>query len=154
MSSTSGSQRGCPTAKHPRSDRPYDQLTYQPQRQLLDYLRDNGFRTFIVSGGGADFTRFEIRNGTAVLVKTMDYVFVDDKAGKPSGIHDRQSAPEPWVLVHHTDAEREDASNANPPASGKLVTALQEARPRAWTVVDQGGRGMPCGASGANKRKT
>ena len=82
------------TAKHPRFDRPYDQLTYQPQRELLDYLRDNGFRTCIVSGGGADFmrvwsdrvygippeqvvgstgtTRFEMRNGTPVLVKTMD----------------------------------------------------------------------------------
>ena len=45
------------TAKHPRFDRPYDQLTYQPQQELLDYLRDNGFRTYIVSGGGADFMR-------------------------------------------------------------------------------------------------
>ena len=82
------------TAKHPRFDRPDDQLTYQPQQELLDYLRDNGFRTYIVSGGGADFmrvwsdrvygippeqvvgstgtTRFEMRNGTPVLVKTMD----------------------------------------------------------------------------------
>ena len=45
------------TAKHPRFDRPYDQLTYEPQQQLLNYLRDNGFRTYIVSGGGADFMR-------------------------------------------------------------------------------------------------
>ena len=45
------------TARHPRFDRPYDQLTYQPQQELLDYLRDNGFRTYIVSGGGADFMR-------------------------------------------------------------------------------------------------
>jgi phosphoglycolate phosphatase-like HAD superfamily hydrolase len=171
------------TAKHPRFDRPYDQLTYQPQQQLLDYLRDNGFRTYIVSGGGADFmrvwsdrvygippeqvvgstgtTRFEMRNGTPVLVKTMDYVFVDDEAGKPSGIHefvarrpilavgnsDGDQAmlehttidnphPSLGVLIHHTDAEREYAYDANPPASGKLVTGLQEAGPRAWTVVD------------------
>jgi phosphoglycolate phosphatase-like HAD superfamily hydrolase len=171
------------TAKHPRFDRPYDQLTYQPQQELLDYLRDNGFRTYIVSGGGADFmrvwsdrvygippeqvvgstgtTRFEMRNGTPVLVKTMDYVFVDDKAGKPSGIHEfiarrpilavgnsdgdqamleyttiDNPRPSLGVLVHHTDAEREYAYDANPPASGKLVTALQEAGPRAWTVVD------------------
>ncbi|MGV0740754.1 HAD family hydrolase [Mycolicibacterium sp. XJ870] len=171
------------SAKHPRFNRPYDQLTYEPQQQLLDYLRDNGFRTFIVSGGGADFmrtfservygippeqvvgstgtTRFEMRDGSPVLVKTLDYVFVDDKAGKPSGIHefigrrpilavgnsDGDQAmleyttidnPQPslGVLVHHTDAEREYAYDTNPPATGKLVTALQEAGPAGWTVVD------------------
>ena len=45
------------TAKHPKFDRPYDQLTYQPMQEVLRYLRANGFRTFIVSGGGADFMR-------------------------------------------------------------------------------------------------
>ena len=40
------------------------------------------------------------------------------------------------MLIHHTDAEREYAYDANPPASGKLVTALQEAGTRGWTVVD------------------
>jgi phosphoserine phosphatase len=170
-------------ARHPRFDRPYDQLTYEPQLQLLNYLRDNGFRTYIVSGGGADFmrtfsqrvygippeqvvgstgtTRFEMRDGKPVLVKTMDYVFVDDKEGKPSGIHEfigrrpilavgnsdgdqamlqyttiDNPRPSLGVLIHHTDAEREYAYDANPPASGKLVTALQEAGPAGWTVVD------------------
>ncbi|MBU9762898.1 haloacid dehalogenase-like hydrolase [Mycobacterium sp. TNTM28] len=170
-------------ARHPRFDRPYDQLTYAPQQQLLSYLRDNGFRTYIVSGGGADFmrvfsqrvygippeqvvgstgtTRYELRDGKPVLVKTLDYVFVDDKAGKPSGIHEfigrrpilavgnsdgdqamleyttiDNPLPSLGVLVHHTDAEREYAYDADPPASGKLVTALQEAGPRGWTVVD------------------
>ncbi|WP_102145285.1 HAD family hydrolase [Mycobacterium hubeiense] len=171
------------TARHPRFDRPYDQLTYQPQQQLLQYLRDNGFRTYIVSGGGADFMRvfsqrvygippeqvvgstatvkFEMRDGQPVLVKTADYVFVDDKAGKPAGIHqfigrrpilavgnsDGDQAmleyttignprPNLGVLVHHTDAEREYAYDAHPPATGKLVTALQEAGPAGWVVVD------------------
>lgn len=171
------------TAKHPRFDRPYDQLTYEPQLQLLNYLRDNGFRTHIVSGGGADFmrvfaqrvygippgqvvgstgtTKYELRDGKPVLVKTLDYVFVDDKAGKPSGIHEfigrrpilavgnsdgdqamleytTMDNPRPslGVLIHHTDAEREYAYDANPPASGKLVTALQAAGPNGWTVVD------------------
>ncbi|QRY47875.1 haloacid dehalogenase-like hydrolase [Mycolicibacterium boenickei] len=171
------------TAKHPRFDRPYDQLTYEPQQQLLSYLRDNGFRTFIVSGGGADFmrvfsqrvygippeqvvgstgtTKYELRDGKPVLVKTMDYVFVDDKAGKPSAIHEfigrrpilavgnsdgdqamleyatiDNPRPSLGVLVHHTDAEREYAYDANPPSSGKLVTALQQAGPDSWTVVD------------------
>ena len=170
-------------ARHPRFDRPYDQLTYEPQQQLLNYLRDNGFRTFIVSGGGADFmrtfsqrvygippeqvvgstgtTKFEMRDGKPILVKTQDYVFVDDKEGKPSGIHEfigrrpilavgnsdgdqamlqyttiDNPLPSLGVLIHHTDAEREYAYDADPPASGRLVTALQEAGPAGWTVVD------------------
>src|SRR6185437_2402983 len=43
------------TARHPRFDRPYTDLAYQPMRELLDYLRANGFTTYIVSGGGAEF---------------------------------------------------------------------------------------------------
>lgn len=171
------------TARHPRFNRPYDQLTYEPQQQLLNYLRDNGFRTYIVSGGGADFmrvfaqrvygippgqvvgstgtTKYELRDGKPVLVKTLDYVFVDDKAGKPSGIHEfigrrpilavgnsdgdqamleytTMDNPRPslGVLIHHTDAEREYAYDSNPPSSGRLVTALQAAGPNGWTVVD------------------
>ena len=45
------------SAKHPKFDLPYDQLTYQPMQEVLGYLRANGFKTFIVSGGGADFMR-------------------------------------------------------------------------------------------------
>ena len=45
------------SAKHPRFGKPYDQLTYQPMQELLRYLRANGFKTYIVSGGGADFMR-------------------------------------------------------------------------------------------------
>lgn len=97
------------TAKHPRFEKSYDQLTYQPMQEVLVYLRANGFKTFIVSGGGADFmrvwservygippeqvvgsssrTRFELRDSGPVLVKTLEYLFVDDKEGKPIGIH-------------------------------------------------------------------
>lgn len=97
------------TAKHPRFDRPYDQLAYQPMVELLQYLRGNGFKTFIVSGGGADFVRifservygippeqivgsnartvYELRDNGPVLVKTLDHLFVDDGPGKPVGIH-------------------------------------------------------------------
>ena len=97
------------TAKHPRFHRPYDQLAYQPMLELLQYLRDNGFKTFIVSGGGADFMRvfservygippeqvvgsnartvYELRDDDPVLVKTLDHLFVDDGPGKPVGIH-------------------------------------------------------------------
>jgi phosphoserine phosphatase len=171
------------SARHPRFDRPYDQLAYQPQLQLLNYLRANGFSTFIVSGGGADFMRvfsqrvygiapdqvvgstgtvkYELQEGKPVLIKTADYVFVDDKAGKPAGIHqsigrrpilavgnsDGDQAmleyttidnphPSLGVLIHHTDADREYAYDAHPTSSGKLVAALQEASTAGWTVVN------------------
>jgi phosphoglycolate phosphatase-like HAD superfamily hydrolase len=171
------------TARHPRWNRPYDRLTYQPMQELLAYLRANDFKTFIVSGGGADFMRvwaervygippeqvvgstgrvkFELREGQPVLVKTLDYVFVDDKEGKPAGIHEfigrrpivcvgnsdgdqamleyttiGNPRPSLGMIVHHTDAEREFAYDAHPPASGTLVTALEAAAGRGWTVVD------------------
>ncbi len=170
------------TAKHPRFDRPYDQLTYQPMQEVLRYLRANGFRTFIVSGGGADFMRawservygippeqvvgstgrvtYELRDSGPVLVKTLDYLFVDDKAGKPAGIHefvgrrpiaafgnsdgDKQMLeyttidnPKPslGVIIRHTDAAREYLYDANPTSSGSLVEALKDAPQRGWTVV-------------------
>jgi phosphoglycolate phosphatase-like HAD superfamily hydrolase len=176
-------QRWLATARHPRYCRPYDQLAYQPMLELLSHLRANGFRTFIVSGGGADFlrvwservygippeqvvgstalTRFELRQGQPVLVKTMDHLFVDDKGGKLVGIHafigrrpiaafgnsdgDLQmlkfttmanSRPAFGLLVHHTDARREYAYDAHPTSSGKLVEALQQAPKRGWVVVD------------------
>ena len=96
-------------AKHPRFDRPYDQLAYQPMLEVLEFLRANGFKTCIVSGGGADFMRvfaervygippeqvigsntrtvFELRDSGPVLVKTMKDLFIDDKSGKPVAIH-------------------------------------------------------------------
>jgi phosphoglycolate phosphatase-like HAD superfamily hydrolase len=97
------------SAKHPRFDRPYDQLAYQPMLEVLQYFRAKGFKTFIVSGGGADFMRvfservygippeqvvgsnarpvYELRDDGPVLVKTLDHFFLDDGAGKPVGIH-------------------------------------------------------------------
>jgi len=96
------------TARHPRFDRPYTELVYQPMLELLDYLRAHGFKTFIVSGGGIDFMRvfteevygippeqtvgsmgklaFELRDGRSVLVKQPGVDFIDDKEGKPIGI--------------------------------------------------------------------
>ncbi len=170
-------------ARHPRYHRPFTELAYQPMLELLAYLRSNGFKTFIVSGGGADFLRvwtedvygippeqvvgttsrttFTLRDGVPTLVKTMDHLFVDDKAGKPVGIHqfigrrpiacfgnsDGDQAmlqyttignPRPsfGLIVHHTDADREYAYDAAPTSSGKLVSALEEAGERHWTVVD------------------
>lgn len=171
------------TARHPRFDRRYDQLAYQPMLELLAYLRAHGFRTWIVSGGGVDFMRafaervygippeqivgstaltvYELRDDGPVLVKTMEDVFVDDKGGKPAGIHqfigrrpiacfgnsdgDKEMLeyttignPHPalGLIVHHTDSEREYAYDSKPQSSGKLARALQDAPSRGWIVVD------------------
>jgi len=96
------------TAHHPTTGRPYTEMVYQPMLELLGYLRDNGFKTYIVSGGGIEFmrvfaeevygippeqvigssieTEFEMRDGTPVLVRLPKINFVNDKAGKPIGI--------------------------------------------------------------------
>ena len=96
------------TARHPTKKRPYTDLVYQPMLELLAYLRSNGFKTFIVSGGGVEFMRaftehsygvppeqvigsegklrFEMRDGQPLLLKLPDVQFVDDKTGKPIGI--------------------------------------------------------------------
>jgi phosphoglycolate phosphatase-like HAD superfamily hydrolase len=96
------------TAKHPKTGRLYTEMVYQPMLELLAYLRTNGFKTFIVSGGGVDFMRvfseqvygippeqvvgssgkldFELRDGTPVLVKLPDLLINNDKAEKPIDI--------------------------------------------------------------------
>lgn len=97
------------TARHPTTGRPFTEMVYQPMLELLDYLRANGFKTFIVSGGGIEFMRpwteavygippeqvvgssivttFELRDGEPVLVRQPELSFVDDKEGKPVGIN-------------------------------------------------------------------
>jgi phosphoglycolate phosphatase-like HAD superfamily hydrolase len=96
------------TARHPRFNRPYNQLVYQPMLELLAYLRANGFKTFVVSGGGVEFMRvfaseaygippaqivgsmgklkYEMQNGKPALIKLPEVLFIDDKQGKPEGI--------------------------------------------------------------------
>ena len=97
------------SAKHPKTGRLYQEMIYQPQLELLAYLRANGFKTFIVSGGGIEFmrpwteqtygippeqvvgssikTKFEIRDGKPVIVRLPEINFIDDKEGKPVGIN-------------------------------------------------------------------
>ena len=97
------------TAKHPKFKRPYTECVYQPMIELLAYLRANGFKTFIVSGGGIEFmrpwtekvydvppeqvvgssikTKYEMRDGKPVLMRLPEMNFIDDKTGKPVGIN-------------------------------------------------------------------
>jgi phosphoserine phosphatase len=95
--------------KHPKTGQRYDQMIYQPMLELLAYLRENGFKTYIVSGGGIDFIRvfseqaygippeqvvgssikaeYKVVDGEAVTLKLPELFFYDDKEGKPVAIN-------------------------------------------------------------------
>jgi hypothetical protein len=97
------------TAKHPRFDRPYTDLVYQPMLELINYMKANDFKTFIVSGGGIEFmrpwvegvygipkdqvigssikTKYDYNDGNPVIRRLPELNFIDDKEGKPEGIN-------------------------------------------------------------------
>jgi len=97
------------TAKHPRFDRPYTELVYQPMLELINYMKANDFKTFIVSGGGIEFmrpwvedaygipkdqvigssikTKYDYNDGNPVIRRLPELNFIDDKEGKPEGIN-------------------------------------------------------------------
>ncbi len=168
------------TARHPTLKRPYPELVYQPMLEVMQYLRANGFRTYIVSGGGIEFlrafaeerygvppeqvvgssirTKYELRDGRPAIVRLPEIDFIDDKAGKPVGIHKfigkrpiaafgnsdgdfemlewTTSAPGARLamLVHHDDAAREFAYDRKSHV-GRLDRGLDQAGARAWSVV-------------------
>jgi hydroxymethylpyrimidine pyrophosphatase-like HAD family hydrolase len=149
--------------------------------ELLTFLRAKGFKTFIVSGREVEFMRpwtervygippeqvigsrakvkYEVRNGVPVLLRLAEVDLVDDKAGKPVGIHqvigrrpiaafgnsDGDFEMLEWttsgsgarlgVIVHHTDAEREWAYDRTSHI-GQLARGLDEATKHGWILVD------------------
>jgi phosphoserine phosphatase len=116
------------TARHPKTGRPYTEMVYQPMLELLAYLRANGFKTFIVSGGGIEFmrpwaeqvygvppeqvigssikTKYEVRDGKPVLARLPELNFIDDKAGKPVGIN-QHIGRRPIAAVGNSDGDFE-----------------------------------------------
>lgn len=116
------------SARHPELDRPYTELVYQPMLELLDYLRANGFKTFITSGGGIEFMRpwveevygippeqvvgssikvkYELLDGRPVLMRQPEIDFIDDEAGKPVGIH-KFIGRRPILAVGNSDGDFE-----------------------------------------------
>jgi hypothetical protein len=116
------------TARHPKLGRPYVELVYQPMLELLGYLRANGFKTFIVSGGGIDFMRafteqvygippeqvigtmgklhFELRDGKAALVREPELAFLDDGPGKAIGI-EQHIGRRPLAAFGNSDGDQQ-----------------------------------------------
>jgi len=169
------------TARHPKTGKLYKEMVYQPMIEVLEYLRANDFKTYIVSGGGIDFMRpwtqevygipaeqvvgssvkvaFEMRDGKVVLVKLPEINFIDDKEGKPIGIHQfigkqpvaafgnsdgdlqmlqytaSNSKKSLVLFVHHTDSIREWAYDRKSHI-GKLDKGLDVATAKGWTLVD------------------
>ena len=168
------------TARHPKTGRLYTDMVYQPMLELLAYLRANGFKIFIVSGGGIEFmrpwteriygippeqvigssikTKFELRDGTSVLVRLPEINFIDDKAGKPVGINqhigrrpiaafgnsdgdiemlqytDSGKGAHLEMLVLHDDARREYAYTCDTKV-GRLCKGLALAKKRGWLLI-------------------
>jgi phosphoserine phosphatase len=168
------------TARHPESGRPYTDHVFQPMIEVIGYLKDSGFKVFIVSGGGVEFmrpwteaiygippenvvgssikTKYEVRDGEPTVVRLPEIDFIDDKAGKPAGIHkfigqrpiaafgnsDGDFEMLEWttagagrrlgMLVHHDDAEREYAYDRDS-HFGQLARGLDEAPARGWTII-------------------
>jgi phosphoserine phosphatase len=117
------------TARHPRWNRLYTELVYQPMLDVQQYLRDNGYKTYIVTGGGQDFvrvyaqrvygipleqvvgtmggTKFSYdKNGKPFLTKEPKLLLNDDKAGKPEGIH-LMIGRRPRAAFGNSDGDRE-----------------------------------------------
>ena len=127
------------TARDHRFKRPYTELVYLPMLELLAYLRANGFRTFIASGGGIEFmrpwteriygvppdqvvgssikTRYEMRDGTPVLFRLPEINFIDDKTGKPIGINEHIGR-RPIAAFGNSDGDLEMLQWATLGASG------------------------------------
>jgi phosphoglycolate phosphatase-like HAD superfamily hydrolase len=131
------------TAKHPRWNRLYTELTYQPMQEVLQYFRDNGFRTYIVTGGGQDFVRIYSqqvygippeqvvgtaggtkygydKNGKPFLTKEPKLLLNDNNAGKPQGIH-LEIGRRPCAAFGNSTGDREMLEYTGAGAGARLM---------------------------------
>jgi hypothetical protein len=170
------------SAQHPRFHRLYTELVYQPMIEVMQYLRANGYKTYIVTGGGQDFVRVYSErvygvpreqvvgstadttfgydaDGKSQLTKVPQGARVDDKTGKPIGIHlmigrrptaafgnssgDQEmleytqdgGGARLMMLVHHDDAVREYAYGPDSKVGTFPDTLMSEAKQRGWVVI-------------------
>ncbi|MES0882113.1 HAD family hydrolase [Roseibium sp. SCP14] len=144
------------TARHPTKQMAYTDMTYQPMLELLRHLRDNGFTTYIVSGGGLHFmrafaeeaygippeqvigstgnTRYEVLNGEPTILKDPGIAFIDDKAGKPVAIDSRVGRL-PIFVGGNSDGDfqmLEWATSGDGPRLGVLIHHTDEQREWAY----------------------
>jgi hypothetical protein len=152
------------TAKHPVTGKRFTDMVYQPMLELLAYLRANGFRTYIVSGGGIEFIRpwahrvygvppeqvvgssvrakYEVRDGHPVIVRLPEMDFVDDGAGKPVGIH-RHIGRRPLAAFGNSDGDFEMlqwTTGGGGPRLGALVRHTDAEREWAYDRESHVGR--------------
>jgi hypothetical protein len=121
-------QRWLATAKHSRFQRPYTDLVYAPMLEAMRFLRANGYRTYIVTGGGQQFVRafadqvygvppeqvvgtmfkinYELRDGKPALIQSPDLLFIDDQGGKPVAIN-MMIGRRPQVSFGNSDGDRQ-----------------------------------------------
>jgi phosphoglycolate phosphatase-like HAD superfamily hydrolase len=170
------------TARHPRFKRPYTELVYQPMLEVMKFLRANGYRIYFVTGGGQDFVRVYSesvygippeqvvgsagatqfgydKSGKAILTKVPKLLLMDDKAGKPEGIHlvigrrpvaafgnsigDKQmleytqagDGARLMMLVHHDDAIREFAYGPQSKIGTFPDALMAQAKQQGWVVI-------------------
>ncbi len=170
------------TAQHPRFKRPYTELVYQPMLEVMRLLRANGYKTYFVTGGGQDFVRAYSEptygipvnqvvgsagetkfgyapDGRGILTKEPKVMLIDDKAGKPEGIHlvigqrpivafgnsdgDQQmleytqggDGARLMLLVHHDDAVREYAYGPESKIGTFSDALMAEAKQHGWVVI-------------------
>jgi phosphoglycolate phosphatase-like HAD superfamily hydrolase len=146
-------------ARHPETKRLFTEMVYQPMLELLKYLRANGFKTYIVSGGGIDFMRpwaprvygippdqvvgssgklkFDTRDGKPVLVKLPELNFIDDKDGKPIGIQ-QHIGQRPIAAFGNSDGDQQmlEWATAGSGAHFALIVHHDDAK-REWAYDRQ-----------------
>jgi len=152
------------TARHPRFHRPYTECVYQPMLELMKYLRDNGFQTYIVSGGGVEFirvfagktygvppqqvigstikTKYEVRDGVPVIVRLPELNFLCDKAGKPVELQ-RIIGTRPVMAFGNSDGDfemLEYTTSGSGPRFGLIVHHTDAERESAYDRLSFFGR--------------
>jgi hypothetical protein len=146
------------TAKHPRFGRLYRDCVYQPMLELLGYLRGNGFRTYVVSGGGVDFMRamvgelygippshvigssgkndYQVHGGRPVLVKLPEISSIDDGRGKPLNIH-LHIGQRPLLAFGNSDGDLEMLQYTAGGSGARLAMLLRHDDARAEYAYDR-----------------
>jgi phosphoglycolate phosphatase-like HAD superfamily hydrolase len=163
-------------ARHPTTKRPYTEMIYQPMLEVLAYLRANGFKTYIVSGGGVEFMRpwtdrvygippeqvvgsrakvkYEVRDGTPVLARLAEIDLIDDGPGKPLGIH-QVIGRRPIMAFGNSDGDfqmLEWTTGAKGPRFGLIVHHTDDKREWAYDRGSHIGK-LERGLDEASKRR-